>query len=147
MQKGSEMTSENFGELRERLLREEKVQQMIRARAYEIYRMRGGQPGGEALDWFQAEGEVLAFLVADESRRADEKDAQRSPGPAAKPDAHQVARANKRSKPRTASKPTDAKQASTKTATKRAASKKSPASKPRPKRTRKETKAEDRQQK
>ena len=34
--------------------------------------MRGCQPGGEAQDWFHAEGEVLAFLIANESTRAAE---------------------------------------------------------------------------
>jgi hypothetical protein len=30
----------------------------IRRRAYEIYLERGGQPGGELSDWFQAEREL-----------------------------------------------------------------------------------------
>ena len=63
------MTTETLEELRERLLQQENVQQMIQMRAYEIYQMRGGKPGGEAQDWFHAEGEVLAFLLADESTR------------------------------------------------------------------------------
>ena len=51
------MTMESLEELRNRLLREERVQLMVRTRAYEIYQMRGGQPGWEAQDWFQAETE------------------------------------------------------------------------------------------
>ena len=66
------MTRESLEELRERLLRQHNVQRMIQIRAYEIYQMRGGHPGGEAQDWFQAEGEVLAFLLADESAREDD---------------------------------------------------------------------------
>ena len=67
------MASETLEELRERLLCQQGVQQMIQARAYEIYRMRGGQPGGEAQDWFRAEGEVLAFLIANESTQENEQ--------------------------------------------------------------------------
>src|SRR5881396_796100 len=67
------MTMESLEELRNRLLREERVQLMVRTRAYEIYQMRGGQPGWEAQDWFQAETEVLSFLIALESRLEDEK--------------------------------------------------------------------------
>lgn len=69
------MTTESLKDLRNRLLREERVQQMVRTRAYEIFQMRGGQPGWEAHDWFQAEGEVLAFLIALESRLEDEETA------------------------------------------------------------------------
>jgi len=66
------MTTESLEELRRRLLQQESVQRMIQIRAYEIYRMRGCQPGGEAQDWFHAEGEVLAFLIAGESAQNDE---------------------------------------------------------------------------
>jgi hypothetical protein len=40
-------------------------------RAFEIYKLRGGQPGGEAHDWFQAESEVMTFLIEEESRRRE----------------------------------------------------------------------------
>jgi DUF2934 family protein len=66
------MNNDNLQELRERLLREDNVQHMIRVRAYEIYRMRGAQPGAPSGDWFQAESEVLSFLLANESQRLDE---------------------------------------------------------------------------
>jgi Protein of unknown function (DUF2934) len=59
------MTSERLEEWRRQLLRDEDVQDMIRARAYEIFLMRGLQAGSAAQDWFQAENEVLAFLLAD----------------------------------------------------------------------------------
>jgi len=65
------MPTETLEELRERLLRQQGVQQLIEIRAYEIYQMRGGMPGGEAQDWFHAQGEVLAFLIATESAKAD----------------------------------------------------------------------------
>src|SRR4030095_13665384 len=55
------------------LLCEERVKTMVRQRAYEIYQMRGGQPGWESHDWFQAEGEVLAYLIALESQLEDER--------------------------------------------------------------------------
>ena len=40
----------------------EQVREMIALRAYEIYQLRGFQPGHEAEDWFQAEKEILAAL-------------------------------------------------------------------------------------
>ena len=61
------MEIDNLEELRVRLLCEENVQHMIRVRAYEIYRMRGAQPGAAVGDWLQAESEVLAFVLAHES--------------------------------------------------------------------------------
>lgn len=70
------MNRENLEEVRARLLSEQSVQHMVRVRAYEIYEMRGGQPGWEAHDWLQAEGEVLAFLIANESNRHDEEQVQ-----------------------------------------------------------------------
>lgn len=63
------MSNESLKELRERLLRDEHAQELIRMRAFEIYKLRGGQPGGEAHDWFQAESEVLTFLIEEESGR------------------------------------------------------------------------------
>ena len=66
------MSKESLKELRERLLRDEPAQELIRMRAFEIYRLRGGQPGGEAHDWFQAESEVLTFLIEEESRLASD---------------------------------------------------------------------------
>src|SRR5215216_184092 len=62
------MSRESTEELRQRLLRDERVQELISRRAYEIYVMRGGQPGGEAHDWFQAESEILSILIEEESR-------------------------------------------------------------------------------
>ncbi|MGA9773508.1 MAG: DUF2934 domain-containing protein [Blastocatellia bacterium] len=66
------MTRESIEELRARLLRDPEVQSMIRMRAYEIYRIRGQEPGRQAEDWFQAQGEVLKFLIEEESRQAGE---------------------------------------------------------------------------
>jgi Protein of unknown function (DUF2934) len=66
------MTRESLEELRGRLLRDPEVQTMIRMRAYEIYRIRGEEPGRQAEDWFQAQGEVLEFLIEEESRHAAE---------------------------------------------------------------------------
>ena len=64
------MSRESLEELRERLLRDEHAQELIRMRAFEIYKLRGERPGGEAHDWFQAESEVLKFLIEEESARA-----------------------------------------------------------------------------
>lgn len=70
------MSRESKEELRQRLLGDHQVQQMIAMRAYEIYLQRGGEPGREADDWFMAESEVLSFLIDEESRRAAERDEQ-----------------------------------------------------------------------
>jgi DUF2934 family protein len=76
------MTTESFEELRQRMLRDADVQDMIRARAYEIYRMRGLQPGSAAHDWFQAESEVLAFLLAHRDGQVTEPRSEPVPSPA-----------------------------------------------------------------
>lgn len=54
------------------MLGDERVRELISRRAYEIYLMRGGKPGGEGHDWFQAESEILSILIEEESRRADD---------------------------------------------------------------------------
>lgn len=135
------MTMESLEELRNRLLREERVQLMVRTRAYEIYQIRGGQSGWESHDWFQAEGEVLAFLIAHESRREDERTAAETTPAMSTPEAAAIseARATKVSRARkaTGAKP----EATKKTTSKRAASKK-PDSKPKANRTRKSSKRE-----
>lgn len=125
------MTTESLEELRERLLRQQSVQQMIKVRAYEIYEMRGGRPGGEAQDWFHAEGEVLAFLIADESRFADLNEAQ-GMGASTKPVSQEKATAAKKSKSRDAS---DKQRSQKRAAEKRL--KKSTGSESKPKRARK----------
>lgn len=148
------MTMESLEELRDRLLREERVQLMVRTRAYEIYQMRGGQPGWESHDWLQAETEVLTFLIALESRLEDEKTvaetipaapALEAPAVSEAPLTGQAAPgkapATKKPKSRSASKTTTAKPAK-KTAPKRATSKKSE-SRPKVNRTRKSSKQEE----
>jgi len=123
------MSRENLEELRVRLLGEERVQQMVQARAYEIYQVRGGQPGFEARDWFQAESEVLAFLIAHESSFADEQPVAEptalvhaSPTPAVS-DAEQSSSSKpkdaKRSEKKNAPKPVASKNADAKSKTKR----------------------------
>jgi hypothetical protein len=63
------MKKDHLTELREKLLVDQEVQTMIAMRAYEIYLTRGSQPGREADDWFQAEGEILSILIDEELRR------------------------------------------------------------------------------
>ncbi|HJQ67344.1 MAG TPA: DUF2934 domain-containing protein [Blastocatellia bacterium] len=63
------MKPESTEELRRRLLQDDQVQTMISMRAYEIYQIRGGEPGHDAEDWFRAENEILTFLIQEESRR------------------------------------------------------------------------------
>lgn len=137
------MTTENLEELRERMLRKENVQEMIRVRAYEIFQMRGGQPGGEAHDWFHAESEVLAFLIADESAREDDRAEAETVG-SRESEASGAKPATKKPRTRSAAKPSNAKStAAKKAATKRATSTKRTESKPKSKRTTKQSKTEE----
>jgi hypothetical protein len=53
----TEPQAETAVEEREGLLDSTREQE-IRARAYEIYLQRGGQPGDEVEDWLQAEREL-----------------------------------------------------------------------------------------
>lgn len=52
---GAEVTQAETGELP---VRNSARHEEIRVRAYDIYLERGGQPGGELDDWFQAEREL-----------------------------------------------------------------------------------------
>jgi hypothetical protein len=136
------MDRDNLEELRKRLLREEKVQQMIRARAYEIYRMRGAQPGGATGDWLKAEGEVLAFLLANESHRAIEEPSAQAAGLTPPAVVENKTPSPGKSATRKTSK---AKQGDRKKPGQgRVASKKSPLSAPKPRRTRKKPEGNDR---
>jgi hypothetical protein len=141
------MTNESLEELRERLLRQQRVQMMIQVRAYEIYQMRGGKPGGEAQDWFHAEGEVLAFLLASESVHADEPAGTglaEVSSTAITPTTPAKAR---KTIPRTRSKSGDGKQTASKNAVpKRTSPKKAPESKSKSTRTSKQSKTEENSQ-
>ena len=121
------MTTESLEELRRRLLQQDSVQRMIQMRAYEIYQMRGGQPGGEAQDWFHAEGEVLAFLIASESIGVDEPATDGNPTQTAPEPAYSENDSAKKrtAKPRSPRSAEAAKATRQPTATKRAATKKS----------------------
>ena len=56
---GTDTTQPGAGvEELERLLQSTREQE-IRNRAYELYMLRGGQPGYELEDWLQAEQEIL----------------------------------------------------------------------------------------
>lgn len=63
------MNTEGLEQLRQRLLGDEHVRSMIEIRAYEIFQQRGGEQGHEVENWFQAEGEILAFMIEEESTR------------------------------------------------------------------------------
>ena len=140
------MTTESLEELQRRLLQEDSVRRMIQMRAYEIYQMRGCQPGGEAQDWFHAEGEVLAFLIATESTRADEPATavakiQGAPEPAFSENASAKKRTAKPRSPRSAAAQTTRQP----TATKRAATKETTKSKAKTARPRNSSKPESRE--
>lgn len=139
------MARETLEDLRERLLRQHNVQQMIQVRAYEIYRMRGGQPGGEAQDWLHAEGEVLAFLIAHESAREDERAEAEIAATESAAEARQAkAPATRKPRAQAKAKPSTAKQATTKqVASKRATPRKSEESKSKAKRTSRQSKIEE----
>jgi len=49
--------------LRELLLRDETVREMISLRAYEIYKNRGETHGYDREDWLQAESEIIEHLI------------------------------------------------------------------------------------
>ena len=138
------MTTESLEELQRRLLQQDSVQRMIQMRAYEIYQMRGGQPGGEAQDWFHAEGEVLAFLIASESTRADEPATDGDQIQAApEPTSSEIASGKKRTANRRSPRSAEAAQATRQsTATKRATTKKSSKPKAKSARPRNSTKSE-----
>lgn len=132
------MTTESLEELQQRLLRDESVREMIRARAYEIYRMRGIQPGGATLDWFQAESEVLAFLLAHHPEDVTENINEQIAAPLTTMASPEPATPKQR-KPRSTSGETAVK----KTATRKAGSKKATGSVSKPKRPRTKSKSED----
>lgn len=58
---------ESTEQMRERLLADPQVQEMIRHRAFYLYQQRAGRPGTAADDWFQAESEVVKFWIEKES--------------------------------------------------------------------------------
>jgi len=62
------LKTDSLEELREKLLADQEVRGLIEMRAYEIYVSRGGAPGGEAEDWFQAQGEIIPILINEELR-------------------------------------------------------------------------------
>lgn len=153
------MTTETFEELRQAMLRDADVQEMIHARAYEIYLMRGLQSGGAAQDWFQAESEVVAFLLAHHDEQVDEQvDVQvtetrvepaafastmePSPEPVAadsSTESSPLPAAPKKPRQRSASRTASAK----KTSSSKTRSKKAVGSDPKPKRSRKKSNPED----
>lgn len=124
------MSNESLNELRERLLSDEHAQELIRMRAFEIYSLRGEQPGGEAHDWFQAESEVLKFLIEEESSRPWDSQSAGAPtepkGAASSPTSEEASKPAKRASPKAVSarkaaaesskKPSPAKRASKKAA-------------------------------
>jgi hypothetical protein len=59
----SETRSEWDDSLRELLLQDEFVREMIGRRAYEIYQQRGREDGHDREDWLQAEREILDGLI------------------------------------------------------------------------------------
>ncbi len=57
------MSSINEEQIRESLLNDEGVRAAISVRAYEIHESRGCMQGCDLDDWLQAEEEVLAVLI------------------------------------------------------------------------------------
>jgi hypothetical protein len=138
------MNNDNLQELRERLLREDNVQHMIRVRAYEIYRMRGAQPGAPSGDWFQAESEVLSFLLANEPQRLDEGASEKAQESAPAPEHGKESAVGKKTRTASSSKASRViERTRTKQTGKRVASKKRTESAIKPKRVRKKKGGED----
>ncbi len=69
------MTSERQERLREQLLGDGEVRAAISLRAYNLYQLRGGEPGHEIEDWIQAEKEILEALIREESQLGAESSA------------------------------------------------------------------------
>src|SRR5215467_3085997 len=69
----SERRSENDDNLRELLLKDEFVHEMICTRAYEIYQQRGREDGHDREDWLQAEREILDGLIVQAAAAIHEK--------------------------------------------------------------------------
>lgn len=136
------MTTESLEELRQRLLGNEGVREMIRARAYEIYRMRGVQPGSAAQDWLEAENEVLVFLLAHQPEHIAEAKDEQITASSTLETSTETATPKKR-KPRLMSSSTTRESAAKKGSTKRSKSTKAAGSDPKPKRTRKKSISED----
>jgi hypothetical protein len=75
--------------LRQRLLQDKLVQDMIERRAYEIFLRRNGEHGHDREDWLQAENEILDELTETDLRRMPDLAAADSPARqvhSAKPD-------------------------------------------------------------
>ena len=56
--------NESVDTLRQRLLTDQAVREVISRRAYELYEQRGCQPGHEIEHWLEAENEIAAYLIA-----------------------------------------------------------------------------------
>ncbi len=69
------------------------LQGIIAQRAYELYQLRGGRPGGEFEDWIEAEREVLSALAPAAEEAPAPKPARKR---AAKPAASATATPRKR---------------------------------------------------
>jgi hypothetical protein len=133
------VTSNTLEELRQQLLRDYSVQEMIRVRAYEIFVMRGVQPGGPAQDWFQAENEVLAFLLANQPPEQPTGDEVEVPGAPSVADASREPQTpEKKRKPRSVSK-----EPAKKPTTRRTGAKKSTPKESKPRRPRRKSNPED----
>jgi len=55
---------ESVETVRQRLLADEAVREVINRRAYQIYEQSGSQPGHDIEHWLKAENEIVAHLMA-----------------------------------------------------------------------------------
>ncbi|HYL98206.1 MAG TPA: DUF2934 domain-containing protein [Blastocatellia bacterium] len=62
------VNNETIEKMREGLLRDSEVQEMISMRAYDLYLARNSQGGSEVEDWLRAENEILTILIQEELR-------------------------------------------------------------------------------
>ncbi|HKV42994.1 MAG TPA: DUF2934 domain-containing protein [Blastocatellia bacterium] len=60
------LNTDTFESLRQALLNDSEVREMISMRAYEIYLARGGHAGHQVEDWLRAEAEILTLLIEEE---------------------------------------------------------------------------------
>ena len=63
--------NESVDTVRQRLLADEAVREVITRRAYQIYEQAGSEPGHDIEHWLKAEEEIVAYLMAGHAQSHD----------------------------------------------------------------------------
>jgi hypothetical protein len=64
---GTETSSRGFQAVEQKITRDQRIDEEIRIRAYQLFEQRGRQEGSHDQDWTRAEAEVLAKYQRDKS--------------------------------------------------------------------------------